>query len=392
MNQKLEPVAVADDEISLLDLLITLAKHKRWIMGITLACGAIGLAIALILPPVYTAKARILPPQQSQSAGMSALFGQMGAMSGMASIAGLKTPNDLYVGMLQSQTVADDLISRFKLKERYKVKYNDDASKKLKDDTNITNGKDGLITIEFSDKDPVFAAQVANAYVDELKKLTESLAVTNAAQRRLFFEKQVNLAKDQLATAENRLKDVQEKSGMLTLDSQVKASITGLAQLKATLAAKEISLQAMKTFATQENPDYQRLNAEVEGLRVQLNQLQAKSADGILATQKIPEAGLEYVRRLRDQKFAETVYELMLKQYELAKIDEAKDTSVVQQLDKAYPPERKSKPKRITIVGISIIVGVLVGFLIAFVRESLARIQVDPINKGKFELLVSLLK
>lgn len=386
----------ADDQVSeihILDVLIVLAKNKRMILYTILICGILGLIISLLLPPIYTARARILPPQQNQNSGMNALLGQLGAMSGIAAgMAGLKNPNDLYVGMLESQTVADDLIARFNLKKRYNVSFNQDASIKLKSATNIINGKDGLITIEFEDKNPVVAANIANAYVDELKKLTGNLAVTDASQRRLFFEKQVGQAKQQLADAEEQLKRVQEQSGMLSLDSQVKASITGIAQVKASLAAKEVELQAMKVFATPENPDYQRLTSEISELRTQLNQLQEKSDDGILATKKIPEAGLEYARRLRDAKFAETVYELMLKQYELAKVDEAKNTSIVQQLDRAVAPERKSKPSRALIVISFILGGCLLGCIAAFVKEGVRRVKTDPSSRDKWAEVTFLLK
>lgn len=361
------------DEIDLLDVLIVLARHKKWIAGCTIGIGGAALVASLLMTPIFTATATIMPPQQ-QSSGLTAMMGQLGALAGAAGgIAGLKNPNDLYVGMMQSQTVADNLVSRFKLKEKFATPTTVDTRSQLATISNISSGKDGLISISIDNKDPKFAAELANAYVDELIKLTQTLAVTDAAQQRLFYEKQLQATKDKLAQAEVALKRTQEKTGLLQPDGQVQAIIANVAQLKATIAAKEVELAAMRSFATEQNPDYIRTQQEIQGLKAQLIKLeqgQPEAGDFMVPTGKVPQTGLEYVRKLRDVKYYETMFELLAKQYELAKINEAKDSSTIQVLDKATPPDRKSKPKQAVIVLAGLFMGFFVGILGAFARDS----------------------
>ncbi|GGX84131.1 GumC family protein [Vogesella alkaliphila] len=360
------------DEIDLLDVLIVLARHKKWIAGCTIGIGSAALVASLLMTPIFTSTATIMPPQQ-QSSGLAAMMGQLGALAGAAGgIAGLKNPNDLYVGMLQSQTVANNLVTRFKLMEKFETPTMVDTRSQLAAISNISSGKDGLISVSVDDDDPKFAAELANAYVDELIKLTQTLAVTDAAQQRLFYEKQLQATKDKLAQAEVALKRTQEKTGLLQPDGQVQAIIANVAQLKATIAAKEVEMTAMRSFATEQNPDYIRTQQEIQGLKAQLTKLeqgQPEAGDFMVPTGKVPQTGLEYVRKLRDVKYYETMFELLAKQYELAKINEAKDSSTVQVLDKATPPDRKSKPKRALIVALGLIGGLFSGLFVAFFKE-----------------------
>lgn len=381
------------DEIDLLDVMIVLARHKKWIAGCTIGIGGAALVTSLLMTPIFTSSAKIMPPQQ-QSSGLAAMMGQLGALAGAAGgIAGLKNPNDLYVGMLQSQTVADHLISRFKLKERFETETLVATRNQLASVSNISAGKDGLINISIDDKDPKFAAELANAYIDELIKLTQTLAVTDAAQERLFYEKQLQTTKDKLAKAEVALKQTQEKTGMLQPDGQVQAIIANVAQLKATIAAKEVELVAMRSFATEQNPDYLRMQQEIQGLKAQLTKLeqgQPEAGGFMLPTGKVPQTGMEYVRKLRDVKYYETMFELLAKQYELAKINEAKDSSTIQVLDKATPPDWKSKPKRTIITLTGVCLGFFVGILLALIRESCRKIHRD--SDGRWQTLSRNLK
>lgn len=389
--------AVAEEdreEIHLLDLLIVLARHKKLVIGMPIATGLIAMAISLAMTPIFTSTAKIMPPQQQQGSGLAAaMLGQLGGLAGAAgSIAGLKNPNDLYVGMLESRTVADNLIAKFKLKDRYECETMDDARKALDKATDIDNGKkDGLISISVNDEDPKFAAELANAYVDELTRLNQTMAVSDAAKRRLFFEKQLTDTKDRLADAEVAMRKTQEKTGMIQPDGQVQAIISGIAQLKATIAAKEVQLKAMRTFATAQNPDLLRTQEELSGLQAQLAKLEKnqpfKEGDFMVPTGKLPEVGVEYVRRLRDVKYYETLFEMLAKQYELAKIDESKDSSMIQVLDKAVPAERKAKPKRAIITLGGLLGGGVLGILMAFVIEGYRRSRVDPESTGRWQEL-----
>ncbi len=378
---------IQEDEISLLDLAITLAKHKKLILGAPLIIAVPVTLISFFIPNSYTASTQIMPPQQQSSA--SALLGQLGALSGLAGAsAGIKNSNDTYITMLKSRTVSDNMISRFKLQAVYKTKLPSDTRKALASASVITSGKDGLITVQVDDKDPKRAAVIANGYVEELQKLTNVLAVTEASQRRLFFEKQLIQAKQALGDAEISLKQVQEKTGLLQLDAQAQALIKSGAELKGQIAMKEVELGAMRTFATGNNPDYIRTQQVVGGMRAQL----AKIETGSVSTSKAPEAGLEYLRKVRDLKYAETVYELLAKQFEIAKIDEAKEGSMIQVLDKAVVPDRKSKPKRSLMVLLSAITTGFLSILWAFITEALQNAKKDTETKTQLETLKNTLR
>jgi uncharacterized protein involved in exopolysaccharide biosynthesis len=374
----------ADEEIHLLDVLVVLAQHKKLVIGMPIVTGILALVATLLMAPVFTSTAKIMPPQQQQSSGISAMLGQLGSLAGAAgSMAGLKNPNDLYVGLLESRSVADNLIKRFKLKERYDAATMDGTRKALEQAREIATGKkDGFISITVNDKDPQFAADLANAYVDELAKLTQTIALTEASQRRLFFEKQLAEARDQLAKSEIALRTTQEKTGMIQPDAQVQAIIANVAQLKGTIAAKEVALNAMRTFAAGGNPDLLRAQEELRGLRAQLTKLEQKQPSGagdfMVPTGTIPEVGVEYVRRMRDLKYNETIFELLAKQFELAKIDEAKDSTLIQLLDKAMPAERKSKPNRLMVTMVGVFGGGVLGITLAFLGGAYSASRRNP--------------
>jgi len=366
-------IPVAEEEgIHLLDVCASLGRQRKIIFILPLVFGSLALTASMLMKPKYVSTAVIMPPQQ-QSSSVSAMLGQLGGLAGAAgSIAGLKNPNDLYVGMLQSRTIADNLIEKFKLKERFKKDTLDETREMLDKIRAVSNGKDGLIGISVEDKDPKFAADLANAYVNELAALTKGLAITEAARRRVFFEKQLKGAKDELANAEVAMRKMQETTGMLQLENQVKGIIASEAQLQGTIAAKTVQLQAMRSFATANNPEYVRLQDELRGLQGQLEKLQSgqgRSGDVMIPSGKIPAAGVEYIRTLRDVKYYETIFELLAKQFELAKIDEAKDSSMIQQLDFAVPAQKKTKPKPVSMTLAGLMGGLVLAIFIALIRD-----------------------
>lgn len=385
--------APVDEGIHVLDLLVVLAQQKTLVIGTPLLAGTIALIVSLCLTPIFTSVAKIMPPQQQQSSGMAAMLGQLGGLAGAAGgLGGLKSPNDLYLGLLQSRTVADNLIARLKLKERYETKSMDETRKELAGNSVFAAGKkDGFITIATNDKDPQFAADLANAYVDELGKLTQSMALTEASQRRLFFEKQLGEARDQLANAEIALRKTQESTGLIQPEAQVQAIISNAAQVKGAIAAKEVQLNGMRTFAAGQNPDLLRTQEELRGLQMQLVKLErihaSKEGDFMVPTGKIPEVGVEYVRSMRNVKYYETIFELLAKQFELAKIDEAKDSSLIQLLDKAIPAEHKTKPRRAYIVLAGLAGGAILGLFLAFARVAYRGSRQDPHSRKRWQQL-----
>jgi tyrosine-protein kinase Etk/Wzc len=375
----------------LLGLFIILAKRKFPIIGFTTAAAMISLVVSLLLPVYYTGNVKLLPPQQSQSMA-TAMLGQLSPLLGASAgkDLGLRNPNDLYVAMLRSRSVADNLIERFELMSRYHSGLPEDTRKRLDSLTEIVAGKDGVISISVDDRDPRRAAEIANAYVEELEKLTKTLAVTDAGKQRLFFEQEVKTAGNDLANAELALKQTQEKTGMFQLDNQSKVMLQAYADLRAQVANKEVQVQSMRSFANPENPDLKRAQQELAALRVQVaryEQGQNGRPSEDLALEKVPSAALEYVQKLRDVKYRESLLELLTKQYEIARIDEAKDSAIVQVMDKAVSPGRKSWPHRGSIVVLSTLLAFLLAILWAWMAEATQYAKEDPQYGAQIQLL-----
>lgn len=389
-------------DLSLLDIMVILLEHKRVIFWITAIAVFLAILISLVLPNRYTATVTVLPPQGSSLGAMlesqlSALGGSspLGGFAGMAALAGdglgLKNPNGRYVGMFHSRVVEDPIIKQFGLMKEYDVKYLSDARKEFEHRTTVNgDSKDGLIHISVEDRDPRKAAAIANAYVDGFRKLSDRMAVTNASQQKEFFEGQLEHAKDQLADAEEALKATELKTGVIEINSQARALIETVANLRAQIAAREMFIQGMQTYATGQNSQLIQAKQELSSLRSELAKLggDQATADGLIVPKgKIPGAALEYVRRLRDVKYYETIFEVLAREFELAKLDEAKQGAIVQVVDPAVVPDKRSSPKRTLIVAFSTFFGLLIGIFVALWRASLQRMEMDPETSSKLAIL-----
>lgn len=353
-------------ELSLAHFFYALFAKRKMILLFVLTGTVLALAVSLLLRPVYTATAVIFPPQQ-QSNGLASALGSLGAFAGVLG-ANVKNPNDFYVGMLRSRSVSDQLIEQFDLKNKFGKETVIHTRSALDGLSTISAGKDGFISISVEHEDPIFAAKLANAYVVELKKLNRRVAVSDASGRRTFYENQLQEIKEQLSDAEIKLRKTQESTGMLLPDGQVKGIMESAAALRAKAAAKEVELSAMSSFATNQNPDYQRVLKELAQLKKQIIEVdQGKSSDEkwAVATSKVPEAGMEYIRALRNVKYYEALFELISKQYEVSRYDELRDISNIQVLDYATPPDYKSGPKRYLIVVSGFFMGLVMGMVVA---------------------------
>jgi uncharacterized protein involved in exopolysaccharide biosynthesis len=361
-----------DDEISLLDILQVVAENARLLILGPLLIGLAALGWAYTIPPTFTATTRIMTPQQQQSAASAALA-QLGALAGMTgAAAGIKNPADTYVALLKSRTLADRMIERFKLMDVHKAQYRDDVRNALGGATRVSAGKDGLITIEFDDRDPKRAAAMANAYVEELSVLTGSLVVTEAQQRRLFFEKELVKAKENLARAEAALGGAGAGESVLKFNPEALGE--GLATLKAQVVAKEVQLSSMRGYLTANSPDFRQTQQELAALRAQLAKAGHSRPSG---------GNADYINRYRDFKYNEVLFEQLARQYELAKIDESREGAIIQVVDAAEPPERKSKPKKAQIAILATLAGGFVLLLFVFVRRALQNAGRDPESAAK---------
>jgi tyrosine-protein kinase Etk/Wzc len=380
------------DEISLLDLLIVVAERKRVVFWVTAIFALLAVAISLLLPKRYTATVTLLPPQQNTSLA-SALGGQL---SGLAALAGgggigLRNPTDQFVGMLKSRTVEDAMVQRFGLMQEYKARYLSDARKKFEHRATVDgSGKDNLIRISVVDADPNRAAELANGYVEQFRYLSQHLAITEASQRRLFFERELEQSKDKLADAEEALMRTQQTTGVIQLDSQARALIESAAALRAQITAREVQIQGMQTYATGENAQLVQAQRELEVLRAQLAKLVGSddsSGEIIVPKGLVPAAGMEYVRRLRDVKYNEAVFEILARQFEVAKLDEAKEGAIIQVVDPAIPPDKRSFPKRSLIVIGATVLGFFFAVFLTFAQAGFERMKDDPDTSGKIALL-----
>ncbi len=365
-----------EDEISLLDLLIALGEEKFTLFMTPLLTALTAVAVVLWMTPTFTAKTVMLPPQQNQSAASSALA-SLGALAGLAgSAAGIKSPDEMYIAFLQSDGLQNSVIQKLKLQERYEAKTLMDTRTALKATVKVTSDKkSGLLTIEADDKDPVFAAQLANLHVDELRALLSKLAVTEAQQRRTFYDQEIKKVQQELSNSEATFREAKQKSGMQVTAVLAESGVRASAELRAQIAAREVQLQALSRFATPQNPDMQKISSELAAMRAQLQKLEQGEGQGNShnnPTQQIA------IQSYRDIKVQEAKLDILIRQYELARIDEAKEGPLIQQVDVALPPERKSKPKRLLIVLVAAFAGLFAGVLLAFIKRAIRLAASNP--------------
>jgi tyrosine-protein kinase Etk/Wzc len=380
-----------DDGFDLLDVATSLASQKRVLFLIPLVATLVAVVVSLLLPVKYQAYTTLMTPVKS-GGGLSSLVAGM-AGGGLADLAGLAgaggKSTDLYVGILSSRAVQGPIIDKFDLQTRYKEKFKEDVYSDLKQVVSvIPDKKSGLIRVVVEDKDPKLAADMANAYFDVLNDVLARVAVTEAQQKRLFFEKQFAKAKTDLASAEVKLKETQKTTGVLELKAQAQVAVEAAATLRAQIAQREVQLSAMRSFATEENSEYRRVLAELGGLKSELNKLEKNSPSkdsGLVSPGSLPEQGLEYVRAYREVKYQEAIFDVMAKQFEFAKLEEAKEGVEVQQLDVAVQPQRKSSPKRVIIVLSTLIVSSILAILVALVCSMYGKLKASEYGVQKIQ-------
>jgi tyrosine-protein kinase Etk/Wzc len=349
----LETAGQTGIEFDLLDLLLVMAERKFTIILATFIGLLLGMVLVLLMHPVFTAKALIFSPQQGQSsAGLITQLGNLASLTGLGSSAAVRDPNDLYLGILQSTTLADALIQHLGLQAVYHARKLSEARSRLAANSKFVSEKGGMISISVKDEDPHRAAEIANAYVDELHSLNSHLVIGEAAIRRNFFSQQLVLEKDRLTDAEIALKQTEEATGAVAPVGQTGVVISQVAQLQSQIISREVQLDALRTSSTDQNPDVIRLNSELEGLREQLRNMESarkgqhEAGDISLSSRSLPEAQLNYLRKQRDVQYHTLIFDLIARQFEAARLDEAKASPVIQLLDAAQAPDRKSGPFR----------------------------------------------
>ncbi|ACH38623.1 MAG: hypothetical protein ACD_55C00139G0002 [uncultured bacterium] len=365
-----------EEQINLLELLQIIAKRKMFIIKMCTFAVVASVAYSFTLPNIYSATAKVLPPQKETAGGLSAMLGQVGGIAGLAP-GGLGSGTELYLGLLRSRSVADEVVRRLDLTAYYKTKDAELARRGLEATVRMQTGKDGIINITADDKDPKMAARVANMYVEELGRTSVRLNLSKAGSERAFLEKRLELVKGELKKAEDEIKAFSQQNSIVQVDSQAKASIEGIARLKAELATKEVQLAALRSRQTDESPEVRSLLAGIKRLQAEMDRMSGPGlgGEGIPAIGNVPRLGLEYARKMRELKIQESVFEQLTKQYEMAKLSEAKDSSAFQVLDTAVAPSVKSKPRRSAIVITATMVAVAASLVLIFLQEHLEKMS-----------------
>ena len=374
--QTIRPESETEEETNLLELLRVVVRNLPLIAKITAGAIIVSVLFSLMLKNVYTAKATLLPPQKESVGGASALLASMGG--GIAGLSGgLGSPAELYLEILKSRSVADAVIKRLDLPREFKTKNADATRTRLLGVVKFQAAKTGIISITADYKDPVKAALFANTFVDELQKKSLQLNMTKAGTERSFLEKRIAVVKQDLKSAEDDMKSFQEKNKTIKADSQAAVAIESIAKLKAELVTNEVRLAALRNSMTDESADVRTLLTVVTKLKSQLNSMSGSGDVGgvIPSVGNAPSIGVEYVRRLRELKTQEVLFEQLTKQLELAKISEARDSSSLQVLDEAVVPLRKSKPKRALIVILATVTAFFCSIFWVFIKEYLAKLS-----------------
>ena len=347
-----------------------LSRKRLFLLCASLGMGLLAGTIAFLLPVSYTASASFIPPMSASSSSMAALVGQLSTMGSSSLLGGSKTSGDLYVGILKSRSIAGSLVERFHLQSVYKQKKESEAEKTLAAHSEFSVGlKDTIVTISVTDHDAVRARDLANAYLDALRSTSSGLALTENSQRRQFFEQRLALEKDELANAEVALKQTEEKTGLIAPAGQMASELGAVAELRAQIAGREVRLASMRQEDSDDNPDVIRLRSEIASLQSQVAQMQngSKGQGGSISTAQVPGLELDYVRKAREVKYHETLFDIIAKQYEAARLDEAHDPTL-QLLDRAMVPDTKSGPHRLLIAGGGFLAGLILSVLWVLLR------------------------
>lgn len=383
----------AQSDPNILDVLTELARRKALIAKVTGVSIVAGIVLSFALPVQYTSTTKIMPPQQTQSTA-SMLMSQLTGMGGssLAAMAGgglgLKNPNDIYLGLLNSRTVADAIINQFGMRGVYHAANETKAREKLAKHTEVLSEKSGLIAISFTDRDKQRAAAIANAYTDQLRALTKTLAVTEASQRRLFYEQQLKQAKDDLVNATLAFQKVQQQKGLVQPEAQAKAMIEGLAALRAQVASKQVQVQTLRSYSTENNPEVQLAERELASLQAEETRMEQGghgAGAASLGIEDVPSAGIQYLRAQHELLYQQALYDMLMKQYDAARLDESKEAAVIQVVETAIPADRKSSPKRGMLLALFSVAGLLIGALCALLQWWLELVNSDPLSARRFD-------
>jgi tyrosine-protein kinase Etk/Wzc len=387
-----------EEEVNLLDYWRVVRKHLRLIIVLYITAVLATMGYSLWTPKIYESTATILAPDERgvRSLGLATAL----ATSGVAqAVPGLSMPSltpqrDIFVSILKSRTMGQDVVQRFDLQEHFQVPFLSDAIRRLSGMTTVTLSKDGVISVKVQETDPQLAAELANFYVAHLDQMISRLATTEASKQRVFIADRLSETERELRRAEEALRQFQETNKVIALQEQARGAVETAAHLKGEIMASEVQLEVMRKFATEANPEVVKLKQRIQEMKRHLSGMQYGKVWVLPAENhnpgeprheihipfaQVPELVIELARLMRDVKVQETVYTLLTQQLEQAKIAEARDMPTVQALDKAVPADRKSKPKTTFNMAVAGITSLFVGILLAFFLEYVAGVKQSPL-------------
>ena len=358
-------------------------RRRRMIVILVVAALVAAAVVSFVLPKMYQSSATIIAPKEVSS---SALLGGLAASTLLQQVPGVSLPSftssrDLLMSLLKSRTIAQAVIEHFKLQERDRLEFQEDAIRRLQELVAISVSREGVITIRVEDRDSALAAQIANFYVEQLDRMVARYHTGEAGHQRTFLTEQLTGTKARLDESERALRSFQESNRAIVLQEQTRGAIEAAARLKGEIMASEVQLQVIRSFATDANPDVVTLRRRIDEMNRQLARMQygdgstRRAADGagrrdfVVPFSQVPGVGLELARLTREVKVQETMMTLLTQQVEQARIAEAKDLPVVQLLDRAVPAQRASKPRLIVNLAVAGVASLFAAVLLAFVLE-----------------------
>jgi uncharacterized protein involved in exopolysaccharide biosynthesis len=393
---------IDEDKINLLNYLIVLVNYRRFLLLNTLFVCIIVALLSFLLPSWYTAHTTLLPPERETSfLGLSSSL--LGGVSsgGDISLPFMATPSDVIAAILTSRNISEKIVEKTDLMQVYNTNSKEEAIRELASHIQVRVTDEGLVSLDFEDQDKERAAMVANLFIQELDHINRNTNVSRARNTRLFIEERMNKTRKDLTLAEDNLREFQEEHKTISLDEQMKTAIQTAADLKAEMVLNEIELNVLSQNLSPAHPEIQKLRSKINQIRKQLEKLEFgdqkenSEENGVLDVpfSEVPRLSLELARLIRDLKIQEAIFELLSSQYEQAKIQEAKDTPTIQVLDRAVPPEKRSRPKRVLMVILAGVASLFVGAVFVFGLEYLKSSQKrNPDEFQKIEQIFSALR
>ena len=395
-----------EPDINLLDLLIALGQERWTLIVVTTVAALAGVIVSLVTPATYVARTTIMPSQQSGGGGAGGALGSLAGLAGLASLSGIatsmKSSDEMFIALMRSHSVQSSMIDHFKLKERYGARNVEEARQALTNNVAIVaDKKSGMLLVDAQDREPEFAAQLANAQVRELNVILSRLAVTEAQQRRAYYEQQIVKTQTKIPQLELEFKEAQKNSGL-----EVASLLADAGTLPGQIAAKELQLQMLGHFATSQNPELKRLAGEISALRSQMARYElskveaqkpaatngdAQKVELTNSSQSSNNTKAVFVQKATQSyntlKIQEALLDGYIKQLEVSKVDEAKEGPAVQIVDEAMVPEMRSKPERKKLVIAFTVAGFCIALFLGVLKAFLRHVQSTEDGRIRFKQL-----